>query len=83
MYEILLTKEKCAKAKGLGNFYRVPADNRDLSYEKYFKYGDTKRVTIDKFNFNNTCRLNHEETKAKIASLQYIQNELEGIPNLV
>ena len=83
MYETLLTKEECAKAEDLGNFYRVPADNRDLNYDKYFKEGDTKRATIDEFNSNNTRRLNLEETKAKIASLTYIQNELKGIPNLV
>lgn len=83
MYETLLTKEECAKAVDMGNFYRVPADNRDLNYDKYFKEGDVKRVTIDEFNSNNTRRLNLEETKAKIASLEYIQNELNGIPNIV
>lgn len=82
LYETLLTKEECAKAVDMGNFYRVPADNRDLNYDKYFKEGDVKRVTIDEFNSNNTRRLNLEETKAKIASLEYIQNELNGIPNV-
>ena len=82
MYETLLTKEECAKAEDMGDFYRVPADNRDLNYDKFFKEGDTKRVTIDEFNSNNTRRLNLEETKAKIASLEYIQNELKGIPNV-
>lgn len=83
MYETLLTKEECAKAVDMGNFYRVPADNRDLNYDKYFKEGDVKRVTIDEFNSNNTRRLDLEETKAKIASLEYIQNELKGQGNLV
>jgi UDP-glucose 4-epimerase len=83
MYETLLTKEECAKAEDMGNFYRVPADNRDLNYDKYFKEGDTKRATIEEFNSDNTRRLNLEETKEKIASLEYIQNELNGIPNLV
>jgi UDP-glucose 4-epimerase len=83
MYETLLTKEECAKAEDMGNFYRVPADNRDLNYDKYFKEGDIKRATIEEFNSENTKRLNLEETKAKIASLKYIQNELNGIPNLV
>ena len=82
MYETLLTKEEAAKAEDMGNFYRVPADNRDLNYDKFFKEGDTKRVLIDEFNSNNTRRLNVEETKAKIASLEYIQNELAGIPNV-
>ena len=83
MYETLLTKEEAAKAIDMGDFYAVPADNRDLNYDKYFKEGDVKRVTIEEFNSDNTRRLNLEETKAKIASLKYIQNELAGIPNLV
>ena len=83
MYETLLTKEECAKAEDMGNFYRVPADNRDLNYDKYFKEGDVKRATIEEFNSDNTRRLNLEETKEKIASLEYIQNELRGISNLV
>ena len=83
MYETLLTKEEAAKAEDMGNFYRVPADNRDLNYDKYFKEGDAKRATIEEFNSDNTRRLNLEETKAKIASLEYIQNELNGIPNIV
>ena len=82
MYETLLTNEECAKAEDMGNFYRVPADNRTLNYDKYFKEGDVKRVTLTEFNSDNTYRLNLEETKAKIASLEYIQNELKGIPNL-
>lgn len=76
MYETLLTKEECAKAEDMGNFYRVPADNRDLNYDKYFREGDVKRATIDEFNSNNTRRLDVEETKVKIAELEYIQEEL-------
>jgi len=83
MYETLLTKEEAAKAIDMGNFYAVPADNRDLNYDKYFKDGDTKRADIEEFNSDNTRRLNLEETKAKIAGLEYIQNELNGIPNIV
>lgn len=83
MYETLLTKEECAKAEDMGNFYRVPADNRTLNYDKFFTEGNKKAVTIDEFNSDNTYRLNIEETKAKIASLEYIQNELNGISNLV
>ena len=77
MYETLLTNEECAKAVDMGNFYRVPADNRGLNYDKYFKDGDEERNTLTEFNSNNTKRLNLEETKAKIASLSYIQEELE------
>ena len=83
MYETLLTKEEAAKAIDMGNFYAVPADNRDLNYDKYFKEGDTKRALIEEFNSDNTKRLNLQETIDKIASLEYIQNELNGIPNLV
>jgi len=83
MYETLLTKEECAKAVDMGNFYRVPADNRDLNYDKFFTEGDTKRVTIEEFNSDNTRRLNLEETKEKIASLEYIQKELSGEGNFV
>ena len=76
MYETLLTNEECAKAIDMGNFYRVPADNRGLNYDKYFKEGDEKRNTLTEFNSNNTRILNVEETKAKIASLKYIQERL-------
>ena len=82
MYETLLTNEECAKAEDMGNFYRVPADNRTLNYDKFFTEGDTKRVQLTEFNSHNTKLLNIEETKAKIASLEYIQNELKGIPNV-
>ena len=81
MYETLLTNEECAKAVDLGNSYRVPADNRGLNYDKYFKDGDAKRNTLTEFNSNNTCLLNVEETKAKIASLSYIQEELAKMEN--
>lgn len=76
MYETLLTNEECAKAVDMGNFYRVPADNRGLNYDKYFKEGDEQRNTLTEFNSNNTRRLNLEETKEKIAGLAYIQEEL-------
>ena len=81
MYETLLTNEECAKAEDLGNFYRVPADNRTLNYDKYFTEGSAKRVTLAEFNSDNTKRLNLDETKAKLATLEYIQNELNGVHN--
>ena len=77
MYETLLTNEECANAIDMGNFYRVPADKRGLNYDKYFKHGDTARNTLTEFNSNNTALLTVEETKAKIASLAYIQEELK------
>lgn len=76
IYETLLTNEECAKAVDLGNFYRVPADNRGLNYDKYFKDGDDKRNVLTEFNSNNTCMLTVEQTKEKIAALAYIQEEL-------
>ncbi len=76
LYETLLTNEECANAIDMGDFYRVPADKRGLNYDKYFKHGDTERNTLTEFNSNNTELLTVEETKAKIASLAYIQEEL-------
>ena len=83
MYETLLTNEECAKAEDMGNFYRVPADNRGLNYDKYFKEGETERNTLTEFNSNNTRILNVEETKAKIVALDYIKKELSGEGNFV
>ena len=76
MYETLLTNEECSKAIDMGSFYRVPADNRSLNYDKYFTDGDSKRNNLTEFNSNNTRRLTPEETKEKIASLKYIQERL-------
>ncbi len=72
MFETLLTNEECAKAIDMGNFYRVPADNRGLNYDKYFKEGDEARNTLTEFNSHNTRQLTLEETKQKIASLSII-----------
>ena len=76
LYETLLTNEECAKAEDMGDFYRVPADNRSLNYDKYFSEGDEQRSTLTEFNSNNTHILNVSETKARIAALAYIQEEL-------
>ena len=76
MYETLLTNEECAGAVDMGNFYRVPADKRDLNYDKYFSEGNTGRNTITEFNSNNTALLSVSETKEKIAALDYIKEEL-------
>ena len=76
MYETLLTNEECAKAIDLGDFYRVPADNRGLNYDKYFKDGDAERNTLTEFNSNNTKLLNKEEIKAKMMELAYIRDRL-------
>ena len=83
LYETLLTNEECAKAEDMGDFYRVPADNRSLNYDKYFTEGNEKRDVLTEFNSDNTRRLDLEETKAKIAALEYIQKELSGEGNFV
>ena len=76
MYETLLTNEECANAIDMGNFYRVPCDNRGLNYDKYFNNGDVERNTLTEFNSNNTELLTVQQVKEKIASLTYIQEEL-------
>jgi UDP-glucose 4-epimerase len=76
MYETLLTNEECANAIDMGDFYRVPCDKRGLNYDKYFSKGDVTRNKLSEFNSNNTKLLTVEETKAKIAALSYIQEEL-------
>ncbi|MBR2499760.1 MAG: polysaccharide biosynthesis protein [Clostridia bacterium] len=78
IYETLLTNEECAHAIDVGNFYRVPADNRGLNYDKYFTDGNTERNRLSEFNSNNTTLLNVEEVKEKLLSLEYIRNELEN-----
>ena len=76
LYETLLTNEECAKAVDMGDFYRVPADNRGLNYDKFFREGDETRNLLTEFTSNNTRRLDLEETKATIAALSYIQERL-------
>ena len=77
MYETLLTNEECANAIDMGDFYRVPADNRGLNYDKYFHDGDINRNTLTEFNSNNTKLLSVEEVKAKLLTLSYIREELD------
>ena len=79
MYETLLTNEECARAFDLGNFYRVPADNRGLNYDKYFNQGDKERNTLTEFNSSNTKLLDVEGVKAKLLSLSYIRDELAAV----
>lgn len=76
MYETLLTNEECEKAIDMGDFYRVPADNRSLNYDQFFVDGDESRNTLTEFNSNNTRILTVEETKDKISALDYIQDRL-------
>ena len=79
MYETLLTNEECANALDLGNFYRVPSDQRDLNYDKYFRQGDVARNPLTEFNSNNTDLLTVEQVKEKLLTLQYIRDELAAM----
>lgn len=76
MYETLLTNEECAHAIDMGDFFRVPADKRDLNYDKYFNEGEIKRSEITEFNSNNTELLTVAQVREKLLTLQYIRNEL-------
>jgi len=75
-YETLLTKEECLNATDLGDFYRVPADNRDLNYEQYFENGKTEELKLGEFNSDNTTRLDIAEIKEKLLTTDYIREEL-------
>ena len=79
MYETLLTNEECAHAIDMGDFYRVPADKRDLNYDKYFKEGDETRNILTEFNSENTELLTVEQVKEKLLSLKYIRDELASM----
>ena len=76
MYETLLTNEECAHAIDLGDFYRVPADQRDLNYDKYFKVGDEARNTVQEFDSSNTKLMTVDEVREKLLTLSYIREEL-------
>ena len=76
-YETLLTKEECLHAYDMGNFFRVPADNRDLNYEQYFEQGLTEKAKLREFTSDNTRILNVEQVKEKLLSLEYVRQELE------
>ena len=77
LYETLLTKEEYMAAIDLGNYYRVPADQRDLNYDKYFVEGSQQLSSNGEYTSHNTRRLNVEEIKEKLLALDYIQKELE------
>lgn len=79
--ETLLTKEECLHAYDLGNFYRVPADNRDLNYEQYFEKGQVEKAKLTEFTSDNTTMLDVEQVKEKLLSLEYVRNELDAYLN--
>lgn len=81
MYETLLTNEECANAIDMGNFYRVPADKRDLNYDKYFITGDKERNTLTEFNSNNTKLMSIEQVKNKLLEVPLVKEELDEWEN--
>lgn len=78
MFETLLTKEEYVSAQDMGNFFRVPADTRDLNYDKYFLKGDPKLSLVEEYNSCNTERLSIEQIKEKLLTVDYVRKELEG-----
>ncbi|MEI0518269.1 polysaccharide biosynthesis protein [Brachyspira murdochii] len=78
-YETLINKEDMIKAVDMGNFYKIPADNRDLNYDKYFIDGNTEISSKEEYNSDNTTRLNKEQVKEKLLSLDYVKNELNNL----
>ncbi|MGL5820931.1 MAG: polysaccharide biosynthesis protein [Sarcina sp.] len=78
-YETLITKEEFAKVEDMGNYYRIPADNRDLNYSKFYTQGEGSRRHQLEYNSDNTNRVNVEQVKEMLLKLPYIQHELEMI----
>ncbi len=78
LYESLISREEMAHAKDLGGYYRIPADNRDLNYAKYFSEGESDISTLDDYTSHNTLRLNVEEVKSLLLTLDYIKDELDA-----
>ena len=76
LYETLVTREEMAKAIDMGEYYRIPCDNRDLNYDKYFKEGDEKIATIEDYHSHNTTRLDVEGMKKLLLRLRFIQEDL-------
>ncbi|MCL2487257.1 MAG: polysaccharide biosynthesis protein [Oscillospiraceae bacterium] len=75
-YETLLTDEECLNAVDMGNFYRVPADRRELNYDKYFTDGYLPSGALEVFNSNNTVLMEVDQVKEKLLTIPYIQKEL-------
>lgn len=79
LYETLLTKEEYLHAEDMGGFFRVPADKRDLNYEKYFEVGNEELSTEKEYNSHNTNLLTVEEIKKKLLELDYVREELSSM----
>lgn len=78
LYESLISREEMAHAQDMGGYYRIPADNRDLNYAKYFSEGEEKIAEFDDYTSHNTQRLNVEQVKTLLLKLDYIQEELDA-----
>lgn len=77
LYEVLMTKEEKVRAIDMGEYFRVPADGRDLNYSKYFEEGQEVITEAEEYNSHNTYRLNEEELKEMLINLFEIQEELK------
>jgi UDP-glucose 4-epimerase len=78
LYETLCTREEMVKAEDMGDFYRIPADNRDLNYSMYFSEGEKNLAEIEDYHSHNTERLNVEGVKNLISKLALVKKELFG-----
>jgi UDP-glucose 4-epimerase len=78
LYESLISREEMAHAIDMGGYYRIPADNRDLNYAKYFSEGEESISNLDDYTSHNTQRLNVDEVKALLLKLEFIQDELHA-----
>lgn len=78
LYESLISREEMAKAEDMGGYYRIPADNRDLNYKKYFVEGEVHVSEVDDYTSHNTKQLSVEEVKTLLLKLNYIQGELDA-----
>lgn len=78
LYETLCTREEMVKAEDMGNFYRIPADNRDLNYSMYFSEGEKNIAKIEDYHSHNTERLDVEGVKRLISRLALVKKELFG-----
>ena len=76
LYETLVTREEMAKAIDMGNYYRIPCDNRDLNYDKFFTEGNEDISRIEDYHSHNTARLDVEGMKQQLLRLRFIQEDL-------
>lgn len=78
LYESLISREEMAHAFDMGDYYRIPADNRDLNYDKFFSEGEKAISELDDYTSHNTHRLNVEQIKSLLLNLDYIKEELNA-----